>query len=272
MKNLHADKAYVFVRERILSGEFPPGLRLRAVVLANKIGISRTPLRDALRQLEIEGLVDIQARLGARVRSVNIEEYRELCELRLALEALAAELAARNCNYAELGEIQSALEAMERLSEEIDHDPDSFRLYQDLVEEDIRFHFAIFAAAHNKLIKQEIMRLHVLNRVINIGVCQGARPESLQEAKRQKTKQPKPAESETRSGWKPLTAERRKVILDFHRNIFAAIRDRQPEAARAAMHAHISELLTGTLASANLNPKLELPPLNREELHHAPYS
>lgn len=95
MKNVNSDIAYEFLKKRILSGEYLPGTALMTNALSPEIGVSRTPIRDALRQLEQDGLVTIQARAGARVKQMELREFREVCEMRLALESHAAGLAAR---------------------------------------------------------------------------------------------------------------------------------------------------------------------------------
>ncbi len=78
--------------------------------MANEIQVSRTPVRDALRKLETDGLVTINSHLGASVKKMDLKEFREMCDLRLALESHAAGLAAINHTEADLGEIQYALE------------------------------------------------------------------------------------------------------------------------------------------------------------------
>ena len=83
------------------------------------IEVSRTPVRDALRKLETDGLVTIRAHLGASVKKMELKEFREMCDLRLALESHAAGLAATNHTEADLSEIRYALEAMRRLTEQI---------------------------------------------------------------------------------------------------------------------------------------------------------
>ena len=76
-------------------------------------------MRDALRQLEADGLVSIQARLGASVKTVDLKEFREMCGLRLALETHAAGLAAQYRTPDDLQELKLALDAMQRLTEKI---------------------------------------------------------------------------------------------------------------------------------------------------------
>src|SRR5215216_3804928 len=117
MKNISSDVAYEHIRKRILSGEYPPGIALMTNELSDRIGVSRTPVRDALRQLESDGLVIIKPRLGASVKTMDLKEFREMCGLRLALETYAAGLAALNRTEADLHEMRFAIENMRRLTE-----------------------------------------------------------------------------------------------------------------------------------------------------------
>ncbi|WP_029075646.1 GntR family transcriptional regulator [Kaistia adipata] len=92
--------------EEIRLGQLPPGTRLREVELGERLGHSRTPVREALRLLEMDGLVVHQPRLGAVVRSLDYPEIMELYEMRAVLEGTAARLAARSASEAEIAELQ----------------------------------------------------------------------------------------------------------------------------------------------------------------------
>ena len=85
-----SDYAYTRLREGILSGEFEPGTVLHQATLAKTIGISTTPLREAMRRLMTEGLVELDAHRDARVSSLTAEEARDLLEVRRSLDPLAA--------------------------------------------------------------------------------------------------------------------------------------------------------------------------------------
>src|SRR5882762_11861272 len=108
MKSVNTDVAYDYIRKKILSGEYASGKPLMTEVLAKEIKVSRTPVRDALRKLETDGLVTIRAHLGANVKVMDLKEFREMCDLRLALESHAAGLAALNHTEADLHEIKFA--------------------------------------------------------------------------------------------------------------------------------------------------------------------
>ncbi|MEO6001698.1 MAG: GntR family transcriptional regulator [Opitutus sp.] len=224
MKSVNTDVAYNYIRKRILSGEYPPGHALMTELLANEIKVSRTPVRDALRKLETDGLVTIQAHLGASVKKMQLKEFREMCDLRLALESHAAGLAAINRTEADLSEIQFALEGMRRLTKEIAAAPDEQPLINDLVREDVRFHIAVMTAAKNELMKKEILRLHLLNRVVS-GSAVG----------------------EKFAVKKSELDARRLVVLEKHNDIFTAIQRSDPAAAKREMEFHLQELIDHNL-------------------------
>ncbi len=218
MKSVNTDVAYEYIRKRILSGEYAPGKSLLTEVLAKEIKVSRTPVRDALRKLETDGLVTIRAHLGASVKRMQLKEFREMCDLRLALEVHAAGLAALNHSETNLREIQYALEAMRRLTEEIIQAPQEQPLLGELVREDVRFHISIISAAKNDLIKKEILRLHLINRVQVVLMPPGKAPKAK-------------IESEAR----------RRAIQSKHDAIYSAIAGSDPVGAKKEMESHLQE-------------------------------
>jgi DNA-binding GntR family transcriptional regulator len=138
-----SDFAYTKLRERILSGEFAPGQVLNQATLARTIGISTTPLREALRRLKSEGLVELDAHRDARVTELTPEEARDLLEVRRSLDPLAAALAAERRTKADIKEIREAAKGVEPLRRDfgVDH----------LIAHR-RFHAAIYRASHNDLL------------------------------------------------------------------------------------------------------------------------
>jgi len=97
--------AYRQLLDEIRSGALVPGARLREIELAERLGISRTPVREAIRQLEADGLVAHLPRQGATIRSLDHAEVVELYEMRAVLEGTAARLAARAASDIELAEL-----------------------------------------------------------------------------------------------------------------------------------------------------------------------
>ena len=230
-KNVNSNLAYEYIRKRVLSGEFPPGFGLMTNALSEEIGVSRTPVRDALRQLESDGLVSIEPRMGASVKEMSLNGLRDMCGLRLALESHAAGLAARNRNESELQEIGIALEEMRRLTDHIVHNDDGNHALPGLVREDVRFHLAIMAAAKNDLMKKEILRLHLIQRVVS-GPKTG-----------HNTVEDAPGTSQSREA----SNDRRLAVLASHQEIYDAIARRDPSGARRAMERHIEDIVEHTL-------------------------
>jgi DNA-binding GntR family transcriptional regulator len=106
------DLAVDRLRELILSGELPGGTQLRQEKLAKDLGISRMPVREALRQLEAEGLVRLETHKGAVVARLSTHELRECYEMRARLERWLTELAVPNLTSSHLQTAERALEAM----------------------------------------------------------------------------------------------------------------------------------------------------------------
>ncbi|MEO7027843.1 MAG: GntR family transcriptional regulator [Acidobacteriaceae bacterium] len=131
--------AYLSVKQHLLSGELGEGARLTEEALSSQLGISKSPVREALTRLESEGLVIIEARRGAFVRKFSVRETRELYDVRQLLEVHAVGIAA----------ISPPM--LEELAESIDRT--RYHLAQgDMVahvEEDMRFHGIIVAATDN---------------------------------------------------------------------------------------------------------------------------
>lgn len=138
-----SDLAYARVRALILSGHLEPGAVLPQATLARQIGMSTTPLREALRRLRQEGLVSLDAHRDARVAPLDAAEARDLVELRQALDPLAASLAATRRTAEDLAAIDAVLAGLESL-------PGSPSLEQ--LGHHRRFHAAIYRAAHNALL------------------------------------------------------------------------------------------------------------------------
>ncbi len=245
MKDVNSNIAYEYVRKRILNGEYAPGRPLMTKDLAVVIGISRTPVRDALRQLETDGLVSIRPRLGASVKMMDLKEYRDLCGLRLALESYAAGFAAQNRTESELREIRFALESMRKLTEQIIEADDESTLLRELMREDVRFHIGVMTAAKNDLIKKEILRLHIVNRVVS-GPAPGEDRVKVSKAERN---------------------ERRQIVMESHDEIYQAGERGDAAAAKLAMERHIQDIIDNNLAlMARSETRLGTRKLTEEEL------
>lgn len=138
-----SDYAYTRIRELILSGEFEPGMVLQQAQLAKTIGISTTPLREALRRLMTEGLVSLDAHRDARVAALTAEEARDLLELRLSLDPLACSLAAQRRTKDDISRMRAALSNCRALGDS--------PTMEDLVAHR-SFHQAVYEASHNDML------------------------------------------------------------------------------------------------------------------------
>jgi DNA-binding GntR family transcriptional regulator len=118
-----AERAYRHIKEKIISGEIPPRARLPESALASNLGISRTPVREALRRLEAEGFVEFFSNRGAQVTLYSSRDIEEVFQLRVALEGLAARLAAGRVTPAvirRLRELASLMDASEMTRDGLD--------------------------------------------------------------------------------------------------------------------------------------------------------
>src|SRR3954454_13794393 len=102
------DRLAAAIQARVLSGEIPTGSRLRQETLATEFGVSRTPVREALRKLQAGGLVSVEPNRGAVVRGPTAREAREASEVRAELEGLAGELASRRIRDEDLRRLHEA--------------------------------------------------------------------------------------------------------------------------------------------------------------------
>jgi len=144
------------LREAIIQGTLAPGERLMEIQLAEEMGVSRTPVREAIRKLELEGFVAMVPRKGAYVAGISVKDILDVFEVRAALEALAAGLAAERATAEELDAMERALLYIhEAGDDQID----------SIVERDTDFHDLIYKASRNQrllqiitLLKEQIQR------------------------------------------------------------------------------------------------------------------
>lgn len=111
------DVVFKTLRQGILTGELKPGERLMEIHLANRLGVSRTPIREAIRKLELEGLVTMVPRRGAEVAQITEKNLKDVLEVRRALDILAVELACDRMSSGELMRLRGACDDFERLTQ-----------------------------------------------------------------------------------------------------------------------------------------------------------
>ena len=151
-----SEKAYVLLSRHILTQQLKPGEKLREEQLAQKLGISRTPLRDAINRLGNEGFVEMTPRKGASVKKYHIEDVIEVYDIRIALEGLATKLATPHVEKKEL----------KRLSK-------LFKLknVDTLLKADMKLHNYIISRCGNKKLVKILDNIQTLVQVFRVMGC-----------------------------------------------------------------------------------------------------
>lgn len=206
--------AYEWIQRKILNGEWKPGYFISTKSLANELPFSRTPIREALKQLESEGLTSYTPGYGATVRELSSTEFQELLELRTAIEVYAAGLAAERHSPEDLAFIKVQLDELKSLCSKPSK-KNSSKEQSALVHRDVAFHSGIIQATKNSLLIQEMNRLQFIFRIAS----------------------------------NPLKSNLDKFLLPVrnsaqtyqsHRRIFMAIKSKKPDLARIEMMDHLS--------------------------------
>ena len=198
-----SELAYSKIRAAVVSGAIQPGSLFREADLVRQLGVSRTPIREALRRLQTEGLIAATPPRGFLVLEVSPDELAEIYRVREVLEALAAHLAAERHSRVDLAVMEECLDVME--SAYHDHDDDA------LAAANRDFHDAIAAASHNRYL---------------IGVLREAR-EVFERYRPVAIAKPR----------------RRTAAHDEHRRLLEAIRNGDAQQAADIVSAHVSEAL-----------------------------
>lgn len=145
------DVVFNTLRQAILRGELKPGERLMEIQLANKLGVSRTPIREAIRKLELEGLVLMIPRKGAEVAEITEKSLRDVLEVRRALEELAVELVCEKITDEQIQDLKGAAEDFKASLKERD--------ITRIAEADVKFHDVIYIATDNQKLIQLLNNL-----------------------------------------------------------------------------------------------------------------
>lgn len=154
MTDKYSLRAKVFqkIREDILSGKYVENEELKEAAIGAEYGVSRTPVREALRQLELEGLVKIVPNKGAYVTGISKQDIRDIYVIRSYLEGLAARWACENITEAEIENIEEIVYLSEFHAKK--------KHYEQMVELDNRFHECIYKASGSKILEHELTMFH----------------------------------------------------------------------------------------------------------------
>lgn len=145
------DVVFNTLRKAILTGQLKPGERLMEVHLANRLGVSRTPIREAIRKLELEGLVIMIPRRGAEVAQITEKSLKDVLEVRRALDALSVELACKRITREEMEELEKACRTFEDATKGKDA--------AVIAKADVRLHDIIVQATGNQRLQQLVNNL-----------------------------------------------------------------------------------------------------------------
>ena len=145
------DVVFNTLRQGILKGDLKPGERLMEIHLADRLGVSRTPIREAIRMLELEGLVTMIPRKGAEVARISKQDLRDVLEVRKSLDSLAVRLACDRITDEEKDELRKTEEDFEQSIRKGD--------VTSIAEADVRFHDVILKAGKNGRLMQMINNL-----------------------------------------------------------------------------------------------------------------
>lgn len=207
------EQAYQYIRERILAGEFTPGTRLADTELAASMGISRTPVREAIIQLVSQGFVEQVPGQGPTVRGIDRPELEEILEFRELLETAAAAKAAARITAAELAELQGICRRTRALVHAFRDRHCRFTAAQEaelrLLEK--AFHLLLMKASRNRRLVQVVNELQVLTHVI-----------------------------ERRAEYPPVSPlQRLAQLYRDHSRIVRALATHEPDTARSAVQLHL---------------------------------
>ncbi|VBB09100.1 transcription regulator hth gntr [Lucifera butyrica] len=191
-------KVYKHIKSQIINGGYGPGEILLETKLADELGVSRTPIREAIHLLELEGLVESSTKKGAAVLGISTKDVQDIYAIRQLVEGLAARWAAEHLTAVEIKELQKIFELMEFYAHKLD--------VEEVTELDNRFHQIIYEASGSKILKLTLGNLHKY--------VQMARQESLK------------------------AHDRLPHTIEEHRAVLQAFLDRDAEVAEKALAYH----------------------------------
>jgi len=165
------DQAFNRMRQMIIEGELEPGLWLRKRQISNLLNMSPTPVIEALRRLQHDGLVEINPRWGARVKIWTVSEIAQLADMRVALEGTVAKRAAETLDSDQLARLREIAVVTDEMDIKFESPTDSALLENGVVfQHDLKFHRNLARETGLELIEREINRLRVLQATCRLMV------------------------------------------------------------------------------------------------------
>ena len=199
-------RVFAQIRENILSGKYKDGMELREISLEEELGVSRTPVREALRQLELEGLVKIVPNKGAYVTSINAKDIKDIYKMRSMLEGLCARWATRYITEEQIEELEEVI----YLSEFYLKKKSQGKAVQ-VTELDGKFHLVLYQAANSRMLSHVLRDFHKYVQV--------ARTMSVK------------------------SEDRARKSIEEHKAILEAIKQKDEDRAELLAHEHIMNVI-----------------------------
>lgn len=201
------------LRNRILKGEYKEGELLQEIKISELFGVSRTPVREALKQLELEGLVTMLPNKGAKVSTISDNDIKDIYDIRCLIEGLAARWAAEKITDEQLNNMKKILDLAEFYTLKND--------INSIAEQDSKFHKALYEACSSKYLQHILTDFHQYS--------QQARLKSLS------------------------NPDRTKVSLEEHKAIFYALKQRDSQKAEICANKHVENAKMNLLNSKYIN-------------------
>jgi DNA-binding GntR family transcriptional regulator len=208
------EKIYNFLKNRIVNLTYPPGQKLNVRQLMEQLGVSQTPIKDALFRLAGEGLVDISSRRGSYVKEVNERDLAEIYDLRVIIETGAAEIIAAHITDEQLDELE------QRYTETLQKNADSD--YRVFIERAKEFHSAIIRFTDNNRLFDLYEQLNAHMQIV-------------------------------RFRFREREIERRPWTNQEHKRILKAFKERNPAKAKEAIRYHLETTKTALLRKTSQN-------------------
>lgn len=199
-------RVFVELRENILSGKYKDGMELREITIGEELGVSRTPVREALRQLELEGLVKIVPNKGAYVTSINAKDIKDIYKMRSMLEGLCAKWATRYITDEQIDELEEII----YLSEYYLKRKSQGKAVQ-VTELDGKFHLVLYEAANSRMLGHVLRDFH---KYVQVARTMSVRSE-----------------------------DRAKKSIEEHKAILDAIKNKDELKAEQLAHEHIMNVI-----------------------------
>lgn len=157
MQGTDAEKAYNLILNKIIKAEMEPGSLIQERVLMDTLGYGRTPIREALKRLEVERFVNVSPRRGMFVAPIDIVDINQIYAVRMELEALVIRLAVQNATPGQIAELEALVD------EEV---LDGLESPYEIMELDRKFHFKTYAVSQNKFLQADLKRYYFMSQRI----------------------------------------------------------------------------------------------------------